>query len=452
MAQQTINIGATADDGTGDNFRVAFDKVNDNFNETFPLAENALTKLAVALQTVLGEVDFTGGLKVNGALVKAPIRQVIVNVLSDLPTPIASEISLADLTEYVVGDNFNLGTNRVLMGSDTVFRGLDENVITVTYTGTGSMFTASDVSCRIKGLTANCTSGTLLTAINTAGNEGTTNVILDNVDVDCATLGTITNLNILGIFRCAFNSISTDGFSFIGTQGNAITINDSTILQQAGTFLNLGVSSFLSFDISNYLMIGSGGTTFLSGAAASANIRAGGLGRVVRGRNLGAETVLSGITSQDALWEFFLNDSIPNTRPDGLLSMQGNATATVIAVAGTPVLVAGTWVVERVSQFTGTVAGRLTYNGGKGVTVPITASLTVEPASGGATDISVQVAINGVVAAGSKRVGNASAGNPTSITVPWQEQLSTSDFVEVFVANEGGTVNILVSSAVLRIN
>lgn len=451
MAQQNIIIGV-ADAGTGDNYFQAFTKAEANFTELYPLAENALSKTALAVQTVLGEVNFTGGLKVNGAFVKAPIRQVIINVLADLPTPVASEITLATQTEYVVGDDLNIGTNRLVMSADTVFRGLDENVITVTYTGTGSMFTASDVSCRVKGLTANCTSGTLLTAINTAGNEGTSNVILDNVDVDCATLGTITNLNILGIFRCAFNSISTDGFSFIGTQGNAITINDSTILQQAGTFLNLGASSFLSFDISNYLMIGSGGTTFLSGAAASANIRAGGLGRVVRGRNLGAETVLSGITSQDALWEFFLNDSIPNTRPDGLLSMQSNATATVIAFAGTPVLVAGTWVVERVSQFTGTTAGRLTYNGGKDVTVPLTASLTVEPVSGGATDVSVQVAINGTVVANSKRVGNTSAGNPTSITIPWQEQLSTSDFVEVFVANEGGTVNILVSSAVLRIN
>ena len=35
MAQQTINIGATANDGTGDQLRTAFDKVNDNFNEVY---------------------------------------------------------------------------------------------------------------------------------------------------------------------------------------------------------------------------------------------------------------------------------------------------------------------------------------------------------------------------------------------------------------------------------
>ena len=35
MAKQTINIGTAANDGTGDQLRTAFDKVNDNFNEQY---------------------------------------------------------------------------------------------------------------------------------------------------------------------------------------------------------------------------------------------------------------------------------------------------------------------------------------------------------------------------------------------------------------------------------
>ena len=35
MAQQTINIGTTANDGTGDPLRTAFDKVNDNYTELY---------------------------------------------------------------------------------------------------------------------------------------------------------------------------------------------------------------------------------------------------------------------------------------------------------------------------------------------------------------------------------------------------------------------------------
>ena len=35
MAKQTINIGTTANDGTGDTLRAAFDKCNDNFTELY---------------------------------------------------------------------------------------------------------------------------------------------------------------------------------------------------------------------------------------------------------------------------------------------------------------------------------------------------------------------------------------------------------------------------------
>jgi len=35
MGKQTINIGTTANDGTGDAIRTAFDKVNDNFDEIY---------------------------------------------------------------------------------------------------------------------------------------------------------------------------------------------------------------------------------------------------------------------------------------------------------------------------------------------------------------------------------------------------------------------------------
>jgi hypothetical protein len=35
MAKQNINIGANANDGTGDTVRVAFDKTNQNFTEIY---------------------------------------------------------------------------------------------------------------------------------------------------------------------------------------------------------------------------------------------------------------------------------------------------------------------------------------------------------------------------------------------------------------------------------
>ena len=38
MAQQSINIGAAANDGSGDPLRTAFDKINDNFSELYTVS------------------------------------------------------------------------------------------------------------------------------------------------------------------------------------------------------------------------------------------------------------------------------------------------------------------------------------------------------------------------------------------------------------------------------
>lgn len=42
MAQQTINVGTTANDGTGDSLRDSFVKVNDNFTEVYALANPSI--------------------------------------------------------------------------------------------------------------------------------------------------------------------------------------------------------------------------------------------------------------------------------------------------------------------------------------------------------------------------------------------------------------------------
>jgi hypothetical protein len=51
MAQQTINIGAAANDGTGDNPRAAFDKVNQNFTELYGIATPPQGRLTLQTAT-----------------------------------------------------------------------------------------------------------------------------------------------------------------------------------------------------------------------------------------------------------------------------------------------------------------------------------------------------------------------------------------------------------------
>jgi Bacteriophage T4 gp9/10-like protein. len=69
MAQQTINLGTVANDGTGDTLRDAGDKINDNFTELYGLAsppfsigtgfeETPEASYVIARYTFAEDVDF----------------------------------------------------------------------------------------------------------------------------------------------------------------------------------------------------------------------------------------------------------------------------------------------------------------------------------------------------------------------------------------------------------
>jgi len=60
MSQQTINIGATANDGTGDQLRDAFDKTNDNFNELYTGVAPVVRQTAPP--TLVGETGDVAGM------------------------------------------------------------------------------------------------------------------------------------------------------------------------------------------------------------------------------------------------------------------------------------------------------------------------------------------------------------------------------------------------------
>lgn len=59
MAKQLINIGTTANDGTGDTIRVAFDKVNDNINELYPIHKDVTTQTltGTTAETILASFE-----------------------------------------------------------------------------------------------------------------------------------------------------------------------------------------------------------------------------------------------------------------------------------------------------------------------------------------------------------------------------------------------------------
>ena len=101
MAKQTVEVGTSASDGTGDDLRVAFTKINDNFTELYS-GNVEVTAANVLVHSVAGRVgnvvltvnDITGG--VSKAYVNAAIAANIANVSGATYNSINANVAAAN--------------------------------------------------------------------------------------------------------------------------------------------------------------------------------------------------------------------------------------------------------------------------------------------------------------------------------------------------------------------
>ena len=162
---------------------------------------------------------------------------------------------------------------------------------------------------------------------------------------------------------------------------------------------------------------------------------------------IGTSTILNGISQYDDRWEFQLNSQIVNSLD---LALATNAGTTVsIAVAATPVIIAGTWVSEDMHRFTHAAGGRWTYNG-KGSHVEITVNISGTAATA-THDFTFFVYKNGVQIANSAVTREFTAGANGNVTLIWETALATNDYLEVWVQNDASTANFVLASAKIRI-
>jgi hypothetical protein len=414
MAFQPIVIG-TADAKLGDNLFTGATKINANFTELF--AVSTLTK------------------------------RVVVNTIADLPAAVGGVITLAAETLYVQADDVDFSTSRLVFGANTVYSGLDSLVVTASYTGTLPFLTFTNISGSTKNIKFVHPNSPLFSFTDSGTN------VLRVVDVAYvgASIGTFGGNGSSVRFTNFSGSTTSNGMLLVGNW-KAFLFQPALSSIAAGTFIDLGTATFDSISVTETTLDYPAGAFFMSGEPNSANMNANGLATITKTRLTGSGTPLEQITPDDAQFTFSENDKIRDSRSDGILYIQGNTVATTIASANTPVLAAGVWTIGPVGQFTGTTGGRLTYVGGKDARLPITLSVSVAPTLSTGIAMSVYIAINGTIVAGSRRQGTGSAGLPTSITAPWQHTFTTNDYVEVFVENNTNATDILLSSGIERVN
>ena len=145
MAKQTINIGTTANDGTGDPIRTAFDKVNDNFTELYN--DDAGDVNSITATAPIERDSATGAVTISLAdagVTFAKMQDVAANSLlirNANSSGVLSELALAT-TEIMIGDGTGMvaaslsgdatmdNAGAVTIANDAVESGmLNDNVI-----------------------------------------------------------------------------------------------------------------------------------------------------------------------------------------------------------------------------------------------------------------------------------------------------------------------------------
>lgn len=419
MAQQTINIGAAANDRTGDTWRNAFDKSNQNFTELYSL---------------------------QGA---DPV--IFVAQESDFPTQDATTITLEAGKIYQFTASFSTA-KKFTVNDGAKLTAFNFFSPVLTYTGTGSMFTGTDASFTINECRIDCPNAQVFSFTDSVG--GISLFLMDKVRIVSATkFGTFNNMQTVLIEGSSSLDVD-DGISLTGANMVIFSINKLFLGSTSATFegVDFGTTISQTIEIDDFICSGPSGSIGLKGAASSANVPVGNLATVAGCDFSGVTTPLSGITTNDIRWRFTRNAAVRDTIIDALLSLTANATATTISVVSTPVLVAGTWVVEDNSLMTGTTAGRVTMNSEVTRRLPVSAVLDVEPATGTNKLIKVYLYKNGTKITASGRQVKADAANPLNVGLTWQLDLAENDYLELYVENNTDTTDILVSGAVLRVN
>ena len=269
MARQVINIGSSANDGTGDPLRTAFDKINDNFVELYG-GDNDINTLDAnlntnnfAITTGVTNGDITLTPNGTGAINLGAMKFVGTTISSDDSTQITIAENIQTTGTINVAGAATLGTSLALATGATVTGILDEdNMATDSATQLATQQSIKayvDSQVTAQDLDFACDDSTTLsidldseslqfsggTGITTAGTENTVTIAIDGTVATLTGSQTLTNKvltsptisspTITGVTTTT--SLTTNDITSNGSNAN-ITINP----QGSGT-IELGANT-----------------------------------------------------------------------------------------------------------------------------------------------------------------------------------------------------------------
>jgi len=382
--------------------------------------------------------------------VAAPSNVVLVESAADLPDPIAGTISLADNTLYQFSGIVDIGTDRLVMGANTLLSGLSRFTDGITYSGTSPMITAITTHS-FREIQFTCPNSAFLSL---SGTGVETALYTNSFVVECSSVGTITDWGAT-VFR-SFSVIEATNVTngrllFAGTNTSLNMDNSLWTTFTAGSMLDLGSATFDRVQIeAGNRFVTSPGVTALNAGASNANLTASGRGIVSSTIFNGAGSAIGGgITVFDTRWTFSNNAGLRDTSCEAGYSVVGNATATTISTISTPVQVefdgnASSYLDHR---FTINSDGEVTYDGVEDVSKAVVFTTFSDVSAGSNKVFNFYIAKNGTIDTNSVSTRSYDAADPGSQVIQIIMDLSNGDVISLWTENTTDTSNITVENS-----
>lgn len=386
---------------------------------------------------------------------------VYVNSLSDLPDPVADEITLQPNIRYHFASGVSLGLNRLIVSDGVQLAGDGVYANGIQYTGAGDFITSSNIGFTFDNLSITAPSANQV--LNVSG-SATNSMFADKFRIyDSTKLGSFS-----GAAMVMNNFVAnrfTDGFSFTGAPivGHSVVNAFLQDIDVSAIHFDFGDGLFLQLAMEGVEMDGLG-TCFSSSVGGAGNMLLG-TDAAINNCTMGIQggmTPLSGFLDgfQTVGWEFKNNSPSAVTAQtresvDHYLLSQNTITVASSGVwyeMGVPA--SGSWQSDIDDRFTVNVDGSVTYNGNKTINALITCASTLEQAGGGADFLLQGVAINWIP--NNPPIGKSVVGTentqPTQLISVAETSISPNDNIRAVYLNDDDSSNIIVDSIYLLIN
>lgn len=382
---------------------------------------------------------------INASISRITENFIVINVKDDFPAPAGGVITLEAGKSYFITAPIDLTGDRLETAGVLDITGTSSETSSLTSTGLadGVPLLTSRWTLPIRNITFR----DVHTAFYIDDNAGAgAPLALDWLAVN------FNNVTVVGEIGDVSNFIYDTG-AFLGSQGLTFTGDvdtaalSSSLFQGDGTAANIiSIESTATFS-RRFRMIYSSVVAFGStvginfDAAATIPVDAYILDSV---NFSGGSTYAAGVQGDDNKSRWIECRGVRNSAAISSYYMNGNATATTIAVINTPVKAAGTTTSNAITQGFTNTDNRATYTGV--IQRDFKVSAVMSMTSGNNNQVGVFIAKNGTVIAASEIYVTTNAGGRAEAAVCQAIiEAETDDYIEVFVENATGANNVTVT-------